>query len=226
MKKAVVISLGGSLIVTDKINIEFLNRFKALIIDFINKGNCAAIVCGGGNICRAYQGSAEILGVKNRKDLDWIGISATKLNAELIRAMFGDEAYEFVLDDPSVVPKTNKRIIVGSGYLPGSSSDLDAVLLAKALGTGVVINMTDVDYVYDKDPKKFKDAKALNEIRWRDFRKIIGCDWIPGSKVPFDPAAAEHAEKFKIKVVVLNGKNFDNLNNCLEDKEFVGTIIR
>ena len=59
MGRIVVISLGGSIIVPDKINVEFLKDFKKLINDFVEKGNKAIIVCGGGKTARLYQNAAS-----------------------------------------------------------------------------------------------------------------------------------------------------------------------
>jgi uridylate kinase len=42
---------------------------------------------------------------------------------------------------------------------------------------------------------------------------------------PFDPIASKLAEKSKIKVVIMNGKNIENFTACLEGKDFVGTVI-
>ena len=63
----------------------------------------------------------------------------------------------------------------------------------------------------DKDPKNNPDAKPLSHISWSEFRKMVGDEWIPGMNAPFDPIAAQKAEELGIKVVVLNGKNLDNL---------------
>jgi uridylate kinase len=225
-KETVVISLGGSLIVPQEINVAFLKKFRQLILNFIKKGNKVIIVCGGGKICRKYNSAAEKVfkGVLD-VDLDWLGIAATKLNAELLRVIFSKMAYEKVLVNPSKKVKTNKKILIGSGYRPGSSSDKDAVLLAKAYGASVVINLTNVDYVYDKNPKKFKNAKPLKKITWPEFRKIVGTKWDPGSNVPFGPPAARLAQKIGLKVVIINGVKLKNLSSMLSGKKYIGSII-
>ena len=222
----IVISLGGSLIVPQEINAAFLKKFKKLILNFIRKGNKVIIVCGGGRICRKYNAAAEKVfkGVLD-VDLDWLGIAATKLNAELLRVIFSRLAYEKVLDNPTKKVKTNKKILIGSGYRPGSSSDKDAVLLARTYSASSVINLTNVDYVYDKNPKKFKNAKPLKNITWPEFRKIVGTKWDPGSNVPFGPPAARLAQKIGLEVIIINGAKLKNLSNMLSGKNYIGTII-
>jgi uridylate kinase len=89
-----------------------------------------------------------------------------------------------------------------------------------------VVNLSNIDYVYNKDPKKFKNAKKIKEISWADFRKIVGDKWDPGLNVPFDPIASKIAQEAQMEVVIMNGKKLKNLENYLEGKKFTGTVIR
>lgn len=222
----VVMSVGGSIIVPGEIDVDFLKRFREIILDFIKKGNKVAIIAGGGKTARFYQeGAKKLTPDVSQDDLDWIGIKATKVNAELVRGMFGNKAYEEVIDDPTQKIKTGKPIVVGSGWKPGCSTDKDAVLLAINLGMDTVVNLTNIAYVYDKDPKKHKDAKPLKEITWKQMQEIVGTKWIPGANLPFDPVATKDAAKAKLKVVIMNGTDLENLKNFLEGKAYKGTTI-
>ncbi len=226
MAKTLVMSLGGSLIAPDGLDVNFLKKFRKLILDYIKKGNRVVLICGGGNTCRNYNKAARAINPKvTDRDLDWIGIASTKLNAELISAIFGDVAYESILVDPSKVVKTNRRVIVGAGFKPGSSSDKDVVLAAKAFGAKIVINLSNITYVYDKDPSKFKGAKPQKQMSWKDFLKLVGSKWIPGAHVPFDPVASHLAYKWGMQLVVMKGSDLANLNKFLVGKEFQGTIV-
>jgi len=219
-----VISLGGSLIVPAEIDVDFLKRFRAIMIEYA-EGNRAVIVCGGGMVCRLYQNAAKTITAISDDDLDWIGIRATKLNAELVRAIFGDLAHHKITDDPLAKIKTNKRIIIGSGFAPGASSDNDAVLLAKNLGAKRVINLSNVDYVYDKDPRFFPDAKMFSKMSWEQYRAICGDRWKPGANLPFDPTASRNAEKHGIKVFIISGHDLKNFTDALYGRAFKGTVI-
>ena len=117
-----------------------------------------------------------------------------------------------------------KKILIAAGWKPGWSTDYDTVLLAKNLNVKTIINMSNIDYVYDKDPKKNKDAKKIKNIFWRRYRKISGNKWEAGLNKPFDPIAAKEAEKLGLKVTII-GKNLRNFENLLNDKKFYGTII-
>ena len=71
------------------------------------------------------------------------------------------------------------------------------------------------------NPKPWEDK----EITWKDFRKIVGNKWTPGLSAPFDPRASKMAEILKIKVIVINGKKPERLENFLAGKQFIGTTI-
>lgn len=213
------ISLGGSLIVPEAIDVQFLKRFQKLVLGF--KDARFIIVAGGGKVARAYQHALSELIKADDQVLDLLGIAATKLNAELIRALFSDVAEKIIIDPFEKVEF--ERILIASGWKPGRSTDYVAVQLAKNYGCDTVINMTNVDYIYDKNPKE-KNAKKLSKISFEDLKKIMGGDWKPGMHTPFDPEAAKFAWEEKKRVVVL-GKDVDNLKYFLEGKKWKGTEI-
>lgn len=222
--KTIIMSLGGSIIVPDKIDVKFLRSFKKIIERFIRKGYRFVIICGGGNIARDYQKAASAVTKQNNKYLDWLGVHATKMNAWFMKAVFGKNAERLIVEDPTKKVKFSRKILIASGWKPGWSTDYDSVLLAKNLGVKTVINMSNIDYVYDKDPKKNKDAKKIKDICWKHYRKISGNKWKAGLNKPFDPIAAKEAEKLGLKVVII-GKNLKNLEGLLNNKKFEGTTI-
>ncbi|MBC8419571.1 MAG: UMP kinase [Desulfobacterales bacterium] len=217
-----IISLGGSIIVPGEIDKVFLKRFREIILSL--EQTRFMIICGGGKICRDYQNVAKEIAEITKEDLDWIGIRATRLNAELVRAAFGKMAYEKVIHDPDEDIDMSKRIVIGAGFEPGSSTDLRTVQVAKRFGAGQVVNMSNIDYVYSDDPKNNPDAKKLTDITWVDFRKLVGNEWSPGLNMPFDPIASKAAEAAGLKVVII-GNDMGNLERLLNGKSFKGTTI-
>jgi uridylate kinase len=189
-----VLSLGGSLVCPKEIDVLFLEKFRNFILKWAKKGKRFLIFVGGGKIARKYQKAAKKFRIKN-EELDWIGIFATILNANLVKSIFGNFALEKVLTDPTKKVKTKKKIIVFGGWKPGRSTDYDSVVAAKNFGAKRVINLSDVDFVYDKNPKKFRDAKPLEKISFDELFKIIAKKWVPGANTPFDPKAAKLAKK-------------------------------
>lgn len=226
MGKSFILSVGGSLMVTaDGIETEFLKEFRAFIIRQVKKGHKFYLVVGGGVTARTYIKAALNIAKISNADRDWVGISATRLNAQLLRASFGALAYPEIITDPTKKIITKKSLVIASGYKPGWSTDYDAVLIAKNNNIKTVINLSNIDYAYDKDPRKFKDAKKLEAVSWPAFRKIVGNRWIPGLNAPFDPIASREAAKENMKVIILNGKNLENLGKCLGGNKFLGTMV-
>ena len=222
--KTIVLSLGGSLIVPNNIDFLFLKKFRKSILNFIKKGNRVIIVCGGGKTCRNYDNAAKKITKISNENLDKLGIKSTKLNAELVRVIFGKYAYSKI--EPNYNKKNLKfKILIGCGFLPGTSSDYDAVMWAKNYNADYIVNLTDVDYVYTKDPAKYKKAKKIESLDWNTLQKIVGLKWKAGAQFPFDPIATKIAKKLKLKLVFLNGKNIKNFENFLNNKKFKGSII-
>jgi uridylate kinase len=224
--KTLTISLGGSVIVPDEVDTIFLKNFRRIILDFIKKGTRVVIVAGGGGTNKKYNAAAQKVAKIKNLDLDWLGIAVTKLNAELLRVIFGKAAYKEVLINPTKKIKTNKKIIIAAGWLPGCSSDKDAVLWAKNFGAKRLLNLSNIEYVYDKDPKKFKDAKRLEKIKWAEYRKMVGNKWIPRMHAPFDPIASKSAEKWGMQVVIMKARHLNNFKKFLKGEKFKGSVIK
>ena len=224
MEKTIVMSLGGSVIVPDKIDVSFLKKFKKTIGKYTSKGYKFVIICGGGKIARDYQKAASQISRQSNDYLDWLGIHATKMNAWLMKAVFGKDAEKLIVDDPRKKVSFTRNILIAGGWKPGWSTDYDAILLAKNLGVKTIINMSNIDYLYDKDPKKYNNAKKIKNISWKRYRKISGSKWKAGLNAPFDPVAAKEAEKSGLRVFII-GKDLKNFEKLLDGKSFKGTII-
>lgn len=226
----IVMSIGGSLVVPDGgIDTEFLKKLNKFIRDELseNTNRQFFLVVGGGSIARHYRDAGEkVIGHElTRDDLDWLGIHATKLNAHLVRTIFRDIAHPYVVKHYEIIRKAVEPVVVAAGWKPGWSTDYCATLLCEDYGIKKLINLSNVDKVYTKDPNKFPDATPIDTISWEDFRKIVGDKWEPGMNAPFDPIAAQKAEELGIKVAVLNGNNLENVKSYIDDKDFVGSVI-
>lgn len=226
MPKTVIFSLGGSLVHPEQIDVNFLRKFKKLILDFVNKGNRVVIVSGGGAMARNYIQAARALNTKATPlELNWIGVRTTHLNAELVRVMFGNVAYSnTIITEDQKIPK-NFKIMIGGGVKPGTTTDYNTVILAKRLKAKTVVNLSNIDYLYNKDPRKHKDAKVIKYISWVDFRKMVGNKMVPGGNYPFDPIASRVAHESGMEVIIMNGKNLKSIQNYLNDKKYKGTVI-
>jgi uridylate kinase len=222
-----VLSLGGSLVVPDRIDTKFLTDFHDFIRHQVSaKKRRFFIAVGGGTIMRTYRDAAKhVRGSVTNIDLDWLGIHATRLNAQLVRTIFVDIAYPRIIKHFEIILKIDKPVAIAAGWKPGHSTDFCAVTLCQDYGITEVINMTNIDQVYTKDPRKYRDAKPLTDIAWGPYRKIVGDEWTPGLNVPFDPIASQLAQTVGVRVKILNGRNLANLEKALDGKSFHGTTI-
>lgn len=221
----IIVSVGGSLIVPDQIDTDFLSRFKALVLEKIGEGLSFAIITGGGQLSRRYQAAVESVTSLSRQDLDWLGIHATRLNAQLFRNVFVGYVRPEVVHNPNLPIETDEPIIMAAGWQPGCSTDYDAVLMAKNVGARRLVNLSNIDYVYTADPKVDPSAEKIEKISWADFRKLIPAEWDPGLSAPFDPIAAREAEGLGLEVAIMNGASLEEFSNYLSDRPFRGTII-
>jgi uridylate kinase len=224
-----VISLGGSIVAPDSVDGQFLKQFSAVIPALIEADNerCFISVVGGGGPARAWQNAyREVCGDTVRdEEADWIGVMATRLNAQLVKAVMAEWCCQEVVTDPTRAEPLKGKALVAAGWKPGFSSDNDAVLLAERFNAEMVINLSNIEKVYTADPKKDPSARPLDRISWEDFRAMVGDEWVPGKNVPFDPVASRHAHKIGLKVICAAGRDLENLRKIICGGDFIGTTI-
>ena len=238
-----VLSVGGSIIAPSEPDIDFLEQFSKMVIDWLNTNSETRLilVAGGGGPARIYQGAFRKLqdklqGIGSKKlyegeaevnaAADWIGIMATRINAQLLKAAFGSLCCQNIVIDPTKVTDFTDRILVAAGWKPGFSSDNDAVLLAERFGATTVVNLSNIEKVYTDDPRKNPDAKPLDSISWADFRKMVGDEWVPGKNCPFDPIASKKAEALGLTVICALGHDIKNIRASLDGNNYIGTTIQ
>lgn len=227
-RRTVIISLGGSLVVPEEVDVAFVRDFKKIIESKIKNNFRFILVVGGGKLARNYISAADEIGEITNEDKDWIGIHATRMNAHFIRTIFYKDAYMKIITNAEKIEEcinSDAKVVIASGWKPGNSTDYIAVSLAKKMAIKQIINLSNISYVYDKDPRKYFTAREIKNISWKDFRDMFEKKWSPGLNTPFDPIAAEMAEKEGFQVAIMNGKDLDNLKKYLDGKKFDGTLI-
>ncbi|MCK9168806.1 MAG: UMP kinase [Treponema sp.] len=229
-----ILSVGGSIIAPDKPDKAFLSEFVTMSREWLSDGSDRRLifVSGGGAPARIYQQAYKEVLTAEKNDYepdnnaaDWIGIMATRLNAQLLKACCGDLCRDDVVCDPTADIRFTGKILVAAGWKPGFSTDNDAVLLAEKFQADTVVNLSNIEKVYTDDPRKNPDARPLDTIDWKDFRKMVGDDWTPGKNTPFDPVASRKAEQLNLTVICAAGKNISNIRNILDGRRFIGTQI-
>lgn len=239
-----VLSVGGSIIAPGEVDADFLAEFGKMAVEWLlsDEGNRLILVAGGGAPARVYQTAyrkaassftqeqKKAAGFATEDELnnacDWLGIMATRLNAQILKTVFGPLCKSDVVTDPTAAPSDFEgKVLVAAGWKPGFSTDNDAVLLAEKYKADTVVNLSNIEKVYTDDPRKNPDAKPIDSISWADFRKIVGDEWVPGKNCPFDPIASRKAQELNLKVICAGGKNIQNIRSILEGKDYIGTTI-
>lgn len=228
MNKVTVISLGGSIIAPNKVDTDFLKQFHDALRQYLqeDKSRKLILVCGGGAPARDYQNAMRAIKADTpSEELDWLGIRATHLNGQLIKAMFSDLCTDNLVTDPTGHINFKGQVLVAAGWKPGFSTDNDAVILAERFEGHLIINLSNIAKVYTDDPKKNPDATPLDAISWEEYRQMVGDSWTPGKNAPFDPVASKRAAKLHMQVVCGDGRNIENTMNILYERKYVGTLI-
>ena len=226
MKKVIVLSLGGSLIIPGDINTNYLKDFKKVVLKNKSKYKFI-IVCGGGSLARKYISSLRDINI-GEKFQSYSGISARRTNARFMSYFFNQDQKRGIPDKTREVKKYIKKYdIVFCGaleYEPNQTSDSTSAEIAKKFKCEF-INLTDVKGLHDKNPKKFKNAKFIPKISWKDFDIIASkLKFKPGQHFVLDQSASKIIKKHKITTYIL-GKDMKQLDNLLNGKKFTGTKI-
>ena len=224
-KRVIVLSLGGSLIIPDEINLKVLRAFRRVLLKNTKKYKFV-VVCGGGSVARKY-----IRALAEEKTNNYLqslaGISVTRLNARFMSYFFFKDPEEGIPHDMKHVAsllKKNDIVFCGAlRYAPNQTSDATACKLAAFLKS-YFINLTNVKGLYDKNPK-LAGAKFIKETTREEFGKIVfAIKEVPGMHAPVDHTAMRVILENKLRVFIL-GSDMSQLDNLLNNRGFVGTRI-
>ena len=226
MKKVIVLSLGGSLIVPDNVDVSYLKKFREAIRKNSRKYKFI-IVCGGGSVARKYIYALRETGI-NETLQSMAGISATRTNARFMSYFFNQNSWKGIPQKMEEIHKYLKsQDIVFCGaleYKPNQTSDSTSAQIARHFKTDF-INLTNVSGLYDKNPKEHKDAKFIQDISWKEFNKLANkMKYKPGQHFVLDQTASKIIMNNKIKTYII-GQDIKQLDNLLNGKKFKGTKI-
>lgn len=223
----VVIKLSGSVfnILDNQTTVEVLKQYSSMLVH-INKTVQPVVVAGGGNIARYYIQIARKLGL-DESSLDLIGIDVSRLNAKLLISSLGDHAYPNVpksLDEISNFIVSNKIIITG-GLHPGQSTNATSALIAEKIRAKEFINATDVEGIYDMDPRKNQSAKLFEKITLNKCLDMLSeRSSMAGEYDLMDIVALKVIERSKINTRVILSSP-ENIINTIEGKKYKGTEL-
>lgn len=224
----VVLKLGGHLLFdpAGKINIDYLKKLTPVIEQLKDVIENLVIVIGGGQIARRYIETARIFS-KNNSSLDIIGIKISQINAMLLSIISNNLPTKIPETLQEVINQISyRKIIFTGGFQPGQSTTTVSALIAEAINADLLIIATDVEGIYDKDPRKYSDAILFREITIDTLKKIFNENPISAGEYKLlDQYTIKILERAGIKTVILNGKNPQNIIKVIRG-ERIGTLIK
>ncbi len=218
-----VISLGGSLLTQD-FSASGLKKYAEVLKKIAAKTEKLVVIVGGGKVCREYQKIAREL--KASQDMqDYIGIKSTHFNASLVASLL-DDCVEVPNNEKELVLALRKRnVVVGGGLKVGQSTDAVAAFAAKTIKADLLVNASNIDGVYEADPRKKKGAKKIQRTTYAQLKTILSKNaQLPGQYGLFDLRAVETITKSKIKTVFVDGTNAEEIYRAVFGKHN-GTIV-
>lgn len=220
----IVIDIGGSILASPRPDLEYIKNFAEFLVELSAK-NEVFVVVGGGEVARKYILVAKKLGAGNEY-CDEIGILATKLNAMLLLASLKKlaKANKKIPESIEEVP-CNQKIFIMGGTKPGQTTDAVAAGIARKCKADLLVIATNVDGIYEEDPKKNPLAKRFEKLSFSELLEFVkNYEHEPGFSGVIDKTAAKIIAKDKIKTVVVNGKKIENIRKAIEEQKG-GTLI-
>lgn len=212
----VVIKIGGSVAIgEDGPNLDYFKKL-APILRRIYKKHQLVVSIGGGKFVRKYYNNVKDMEFSN-DEIEWMGIDLVRANVRFLSTLLKMKPI-FALEE--INEKTSGVI---GGIKPGRSTDANAALAAHKIRADVIIKLTDVDGVYDRNPRKFKGAKKLDRISFSEVEKYA-TDGKPGNYGVFDRLALKTIRKHRIRTVIINGSEPRNILKVLKGEK-IGTVI-
>ncbi len=213
-----VVSLGGSIFA------ENMSSYLMNIINLFKRKESYAIVVGGGPIARERIDFLRRLGA-TEYHLDKMGIHATRLNAMTVSLALGNSMeIPRTIDEAISILHEYGRVVMG-GTEPGHTTDAVSVLLAEAYGADNVLNVTNVDSLYDRNPK-LSGAKKIAGISYTELINMITAEKRgAGANFPTDILSLSIAMRSNIKIKILSYKDVNNISRALDGTSFEGTLI-
>ncbi|MFW9828265.1 MAG: UMP kinase [Candidatus Thorarchaeota archaeon] len=232
MKSKIVVKVGGSLLFTEenKLDKDAIQKF-CQIFKMTKNIRASIIVCGGGKIAREYINLIRSFN-GNEAWCDMIGIDLSRINSKLLISYFKDYSYPLVpksMEELSIALLFN-RIIVMGGLQPGQSTTSVALEAAEFIQADELVILTDVKGIYDKDPKKYKDAKLLKSLTYNELQEIILSNTsdnqaAAGEYRIFDTVSLQILKRSKIKVRVMSGKDLSEFEKYYKGEKNVNCTL-
>ena len=220
-----VIRIGGS-VVASPLNPTLMSRYAELLQDLRRQSHGVAAVVGGGSLSRELIQTAKAMGLSEPLQ-DAVAISFSRVMAQLLALRLGKSGHSTVpttIEDAADMFEKGKIVVMG-GLKPGMTTDTVAALLADRVNADLLVKATDQEGIYNRDPRKFPDARKLDLLSFNDLSKLFEANkHRAGIHQIVDPEAVRILQKKKIRTVIVNGFKPENVLLAVKHEK-VGTVI-
>lgn len=221
----VVVSIGGSVLVPGDDDAAYIRRLADMLREVASEAQVAVVV-GGGREARRYVDMGRALGGSVR-ELDELGIGITRVNARLLTVALGDIANTEIpvkADDCARMSESG-RIAVMGGTEPGHTTDAVSAMIAERMGADRIVNASNVDAVYSADPRADPDAVRYERMTIAQLKEVVYQDHDAGKSSVFDPLGVSIAMRERIDILMVNGRDLEELRNAILGKPIKGTFV-
>ncbi len=205
---------------------DLMKGYVSLFRKLAGEGYKLVVVVGGGDEAREFIEAGRELGLTNAL-LDELGIRVARLKALTLAYAVGPELAAQRVPrsvDEAVELAAYKSVVFVGGFQPGQSTNAVSLLVAEALGADLVVNACSVPAVYDKDPRKYPDAKPLKRISVAELSKVLSQEALPGRYELMDHMSMIIASRSRIAVRVVDAFDLRVVEEAIRGKD-VGTLI-
>ena len=222
----IVVRVGGSVVASPP-NSVLIGKYVDLLKDLKRQGHEVVAVVGGGALARDFIRVAGELGL-DEAGRDWAAIYVSRLFAQLFVMRLGETgcgAVPVSLDEAVDCLKRGKVVVMG-GLKPGMTTDAVAAMICEKMKADLLVKASDVDGIFTKDPKKYPDAKKIDEVGFDDLSRLFEENkHKAGIHQIIDPEAVKILEKRRMRMVVVNGFKPENVLLAVKGEK-IGTTIR
>lgn len=225
--RPVVVSIGGSILLTGHDDASYLRRLADLLRR-VGSTLPLVVTTGGGRTAREYIALGRSVGLTD-VELDELGIDITRVHARLLAGLLG---LPTASHPPASVREAVEAIrhaspVVLGGTEPGHTTDGVAALVAVRLRAARLVNATSVDGIYDLDPRKHPSARRFDRLSWAEFGELVrrAATGEPGQMFLFDRLGADALARAAIPLRVVEGRDLANLEAAIVGGTFVGSEV-
>ncbi len=222
-----MVKIGGHLFSrSDGTSVDWIREAVEVLKSCHTSGEKWVLVVGGGDAAREFIKAARALGASETV-CDEIAIMVTRIHASLFIQALGDVSYPNVVGSVEELRKAlvSRDLAVAGGFWPGQSTFAVAAYCAETIRARKMLVATNVEGIYDKDPRMFRDARLISRMTYSELRRLMeGYPQAAGEYRMVDAVGLSILERSRISLSIIDGRDPKRLREALS-KGYAGTVV-